>query len=176
MVVAIRRHILIPYNLKIQESNPMNATATKKKLMLAAILTSGLTLAISQAAWAETAQAVPSGKQGDTSYQPRINPEMRKAHEKFLDDTVAIRKEMVEKGAVMRALMNAAAPDTAKVAQVAGELFELREKLRTKAQEAGLPMPMLGQGYGMGCGLGYGMGHGGRGMGPGKGMGKNSQW
>jgi len=33
----------------------MSATATKKKLMLAAILTSGLTLAISQAAWAEPA-------------------------------------------------------------------------------------------------------------------------
>jgi len=150
----------------------MSATATKKKLMLAAILTSGLTLAISQAAWAEPAKAAPPDPpQADASYWPRINPEMRKVHEKFLDETAAIRKEMAEKHAVMRALMNAAAPDTAKVAQVAGELFDLREKLRAKALAAGLPMPMMGQGYGCGLGMGPGMG-----MGPGKGKGRNNQW
>ena len=51
--------------------------------------------------------------------------------------------------------MHAGTPDTVKASQVAGEIFELREKLRAKAQEAGLPMPMLmmmGQGGdGMGC-------------------------
>ncbi|MCL2790365.1 MAG: hypothetical protein FWD79_06935 [Desulfobulbus sp.] len=135
----------------------MEMTSTKKKLMLAAILTSGLTLAISQASWAaDPVQPAMPDKQADVSHQSYMKPELRKAHEKFLDDTVAIRKEMAEKHAVMRALIQAATPDTTKVAQVAGELFELREKLRMKAKEVGLPMPM-------GMGLGKGGGKGGPG-------------
>lgn len=91
----------------------------------------------------------------------QTTPEMEKIHEKFLNDTVAIRKELAEKNAALRALLNAGTPDTLKASQVAGEVFELREKLRAKAREAGLPMPMMmGHGwYGMGCqgAMGYGM-------------------
>jgi zinc resistance-associated protein len=136
----------------------MNMTTTKKKIMLAAILTSGLTLAISQAAMAEPNQPAQPGPQGKSNVQPcqyQMNTEMKKIHDKFLDDTVAIRKELAEKNAVMRALMNAGTPDTVKASQVAGELFELREKLRAKAKEAGLPMHMLMMGHsgfdGMAC-------------------------
>ena len=129
----------------------MEMTSSKKKLMLAALLTSGLTLAISQASLAEPAKNVPADKQADTTSQSQMSTDMRKAHDKFLDDTVAIRKELVEKRVVMQALMKAGAPDTAKASQVAGELFELREKLRVKAREAGLPLPM---GMGMGMGMG----------------------
>ena len=67
---------------------------------------------------------------------------------------------MAEKHAVMRALMNSGTPDTVKAGQVAGELFELREKLRAKAKEAGLPYPMMGAGCGMGDGMGMGSGMG----------------
>lgn len=136
----------------------MEMTTTKKKLMLAAILTSGLTLAISQATLAEPAKpASPEtqAKSGGHPTQMQMATEMQKLHDKFLSDTVAIRKELAEKNAVLRALMHAGTPDTVKASQVAGEIFELREKLRAKAQEAGLPMPMLmmmGQGGdGMGC-------------------------
>src|SRR5512145_127814 len=92
----------------------------------------------------------------------QMTTEIQKIHDKFLSDTVAIRKELAEKNAVMRALLNAGTPDTVKASQVAGELFELREKLRAKAREAGLPLPMLmmGQGRdGMPCDgmMGYGM-------------------
>ena len=73
---------------------------------------------------------------------------MQKTHDKFLAETVDLRKQMAEKHAVMRAQMNAGTPDTAKVSQLAGELFELREKLRVKAQATGLPMPMLMMGQG----------------------------
>ncbi len=128
----------------------MNTTLPTKKIMLAAILTSGLTLAISQAAMAESAQPAQPGPQGkpDVPVHYQTNAEMLKIHDKFLSDTVTLRKELAEKNAVLRALMNAGTPDTVKASQVAGEIFELREKLRVKAKEAGLPMPMLMMGHG----------------------------
>lgn len=142
----------------------MNMTLPTKKIMLAAILTSGLTLAISQAAMAESAQPAQPGPQGKPGVPPchyQMNTEMQKIHDKFLSDTVALRKELAEKNAVMRALMNAGTPDTVKASQVAGELFELREKLRAKAKEVGLPMPMLMMGHsgfdGMPCDDMHGM-------------------
>ena len=72
----------------------------------------------------------------------------------------------------MRAIMQADTPDTTQAGQVAGEVFELREKLRAKAQEAGLPFPMMGMGMGMGMGPGCGFGDGDNdGWGRGDGMG-----
>lgn len=152
----------------------MKSTISNKKLVLAAILTSGLALAISQSAMAETtppAQPAPAtNAQVNKASMPgryQLDPATQKAHEKFLNDTVGIRKEITEKHAVMRALMNANTPDTTKISQMAGELFELREKLRVKAQEAGLPMGMMmGMGNNMdsmpcqGMGMGMGMGGG----------------
>jgi zinc resistance-associated protein len=150
----------------------MELTTSKKKIMLAAILTSGLALVISQSALAESAQA-PQANRADVQKnigkgpgQYSLDPAIQKARDKFLSETVAMRKEMAEKHAVMRALLNADTPDTTKISQLAGELFELREKLRLKAQETGLPMHMLMmgdmscQGTGMGMGMGMGMGGG----------------
>ncbi len=135
------------------------AKNSKKKLVLAAILTSGLALAISQSALAQPGQAGPGGKGIGPCYQ-QLDPAMEKARDKFLSETVEMRKQMAEKHAVMRAIMNAGTPDTVKAGQVAGELFELREKLRAKALEAGLPFPMMGMDCGMGDGMGMGMGAG----------------
>ena len=98
---------------------------------------------------------------------------MVKAHDKFLAETVELRKQVTEKQAVMRAIMQADTPDTTQAGQVAGELFELREKLRAKAQEAGLPFPMMGMGMGPGCGFGDGPGDG---WGRGDGMGPHRNW
>ena len=129
----------------------MELTLPSKKIMLATIFTSALTFAISQAALAEP----PKATQGDAKDKPdqypcqvQMGSDMQKAHEKFLGDTVALRKELAEKNAVMRALLNAGTPDTVKASQIAGELFEIREKLRAKAKEAGLPLPMLMMGAG----------------------------
>mgnify|MGYP001011989198 CR=1 FL=1 len=123
----------------------METTSAKKKIMLAAILTSGLTLAISQAAFAQPDQAAKSDAKDKAAAhsQHQMSTEMQKAREKFLADTTPIRKELAEKNAVMRAIMAAGTPDATKASQVAGELFELREKLRLKAMEAGMPLPML---------------------------------
>ncbi len=89
----------------------------------------------------------------------QMDPAMMKLHEKFLNETVTIRKEMVQKNAVMRALLDAEIPDATKVSQVAGELFDLGEKLRVKANEIGVPMMGMGDGDVMPC---QGMGMGGR--------------
>ena len=135
----------------------MELTTSTKKIALAAILSSGLALAISQAALAQPGQpGVPAGKgMGMGPGMQQMDPATQKAHDKFLADTVELRKQVAEKQAVLRAQMNAATPDTTKVGQLSGELFTLREQLRVKAQEAGLPYPM-----GMGCGMGMGPGKG----------------
>lgn len=123
----------------------MENSTSKKKIVLAAILTSGLALAISQSALAQP------GFQGYGGKQPclmQMDPVAQKAQEKFLGETVDTRKQLAEKNAAMRALMNAGTPDTVKASQLAGELFELREELRLKAQETGMPLPMLMMGQG----------------------------
>ena len=135
----------------------MNNTHTTKKIMMAAILTSGLTLAISQAVMAQPEKhgAVDGkGKDANTPCHYQPDGEMQKARDKFLTETFADRKALAQKSAEMRAIMQAGTPDTAKASQVAGELFEIREKLRAKATEAGMPLPMLMMGHG--CdGMGY---------------------
>jgi zinc resistance-associated protein len=142
----------------------MKITTSKKKIVLAILLTSGLTLAISQSALSQPAQPEPSDTKGTQMMSHgryQMDPAMLKLHEKFLNETVVIRKEMVQKNAVMRALLDADIPDATKVSQVAGELFDLREKLRVKANEIGMPMMGMGMGDGddMPC---QGMGMGGR--------------
>jgi len=123
----------------------MENSTSKKKIVLAAILTSGLALAISQSALAQPGFQGQGGKQ---SWSMQMDPVAQKAQEKFLNETVDTRKQLAEKNAVMRALMNAGTPDTVKASQLAGELFELREELRLKAQETGMPLPMLMMGQG----------------------------
>ncbi len=138
----------------------MELAISSKKIMLATILTSGIALAISQAALAEPAQPGVQVKKGLPPCQSQMDPAALKAHEKFLTETVDIRKKLAEKNAAMRALLNAGTPDTDKASLLAGELFDLREKLRVKAQEAGMPMMMMGLGdmSNMPCqGMGDGM-------------------
>jgi len=129
----------------------MNMTNTKHKLMMAAILTSGLTLAISQAVMAQPDKPGghgPQGKEFEAPCQYQMNSDLQKAQDKFLAETVAERKLLAQKNAEMRAIMKAGTPDTVKAGEVAGELFELREKLRLKAHETGIPLPMLLMGEG----------------------------
>ena len=78
------------------------------------------------------------------------------AREKFLTETVALRKELAVKEAEYRALMGRENPDEKKAGKLAGEIFDLRNQLRQKATEHGLKP-----------GAGCRMGRGGMGMGPG---------
>ncbi|MGI6655574.1 MAG: hypothetical protein ACOX5Z_01850 [Desulfobulbus sp.] len=124
-----------------------------KKTMLAAILTTGLTFAISQSALAvpdkgtalppaPTADAVASEQPEVVAQQP-VDCEILESREAFLDQTAPIRRQLAEKRAIMRAIMAAGTPDTMQAGKVAGEIFDLQEQLRVKARATGLPLPML---------------------------------
>jgi zinc resistance-associated protein len=67
--------------------------------------------------------------------------------DKFYNETQDLRKQMVMKRAEERALMSSTNPDSAKVAKLAGEMFDLHTTLQAKAEAAGV------QGL-MGCGVG----------------------
>ncbi len=136
----------------------MKTPSSSKKLLLAAILTTGLGLAISQSALAQpgyNSQArqnpcgiqAPCGKLGG-----QIDPVTQKAREKFLNETTEIRKNLTVKRAEMRAIMAADIPDATRASQVAGELFDLREQLRAKALDYGLPLPAVMSGQMSGAG------------------------
>lgn len=91
-------------------------------------------------------------------YQARqLDDKAIAARDKFLSETVAIRKEMAVKRAEQEALMNSENPDAKRVAQLTGEIFDLREQLQAKAAESGLDFPWA---RGLGCGACDGPGPG----------------
>jgi len=75
----------------------------------------------------------------------------------FQEATVELRKKIAMKRAEKRALMRAETPDAAAVAEVEGELFDLRSEMRNRAREAGVPMMGMRGFQGRGGGPGYGM-------------------
>lgn len=119
----------------------------KKKILLSAIMTTGLALAITQAATASPGyRGSPQGcQQMMEGYQNQVT---QKAKEKLLNETTEIRKQIAQKRAAMRATMQSENPDVNAVAVLAGELFDLREQMRVKAQELGLPLNAVMGGHG----------------------------
>ena len=77
--------------------------------------------------------------------------------DKFYAETKDLRKQMVMKHAEEVALMNAANPDAAKVAKLAGEIFDLRSTIHAKAKAAGVQGLIGCGGQGRGRGMGQGM-------------------
>ena len=95
----------------------------------------------------------------------QVDPAIQQKIDAFVAETAELRKEMAMKRAEQRALMSAETPDPAAVSKVAGELFDLRNILRQKADEAGVASYVgPGSGFGMGGpGMGGPNGKGGRG-------------
>lgn len=129
---------------------------TKKKIMLAAILAGAIALAGMQTAGArpwgggQWCDGCGQGYGFQGSRQP--DDSTLAAHDTFLKDTVELRKAMTMKRAEQKALMNNDHPDAKRIAELSGELFDLREQLRAKAQETGLKdIGMRGPGLGRGC-------------------------
>lgn len=65
---------------------------------------------------------------------------------KFVLDSRELRRQIAIASAEQKALVRSSEADPQQVAQSAGNLFELRENLKQKAKEAGLP-PRLWQGH-----------------------------
>lgn len=140
----------------------------KKKVAMTVALTAVLGLA----GW-QYAQANPYGpgpgpcwQQGGQGGQVVLDEASQKKFDQFLVDTKDLRKSMVVKRAEKMALMQAEKPDAARIATLAGELFELRNQLHAKAVEAGvghgwMAMAGMGDGHGRRHGMmGHGKGHG----------------
>jgi len=84
--------------------------------------------------------------------------EMMKSRDAFLKDSQELRKSMMMKRAAMKAMMRSAYPDADKIAKLAGEIFDIREQLRAKAEANGMPgMGMMMGGGMMGGGMMGGM-------------------
>ena len=158
-------------------------TRNNKNLLIAALLATGMTMGVGMTSTANAADAAPAAKaapaaQADARNCPWLSndPAMQQKYAKFLQDTKELRKQLAVKQAAKRALMRSAQPDSAQAQQLAGEIFDLQEQLRVKAQAEGLPMGMMGRGFKGGPGMGQGGGNWGpcNGMGPGKGGGRGA--
>jgi len=96
----------------------------------------------------------PCGECDGTGYrgQPQLDDKSIEVRDAFLSETVSLRKEIAIKQAERRALMVGDNPDAKRVAQLTGELFDLREQLQNKAQEKGLRDAGFGPDLDRGCG------------------------
>ena len=121
-----------------------------RKIILAVTAITAMSLAGIQLATASPGPMQGKGPGPGPGYQKpcymqeqQLDEETIKARDALLSETVELRKKMAQKRAEKRALMKSDNPDPAKAAALAGEIFDIREQLRTKATAAGVPMQML---------------------------------
>lgn len=139
----------------------MNKAGNTKKFILGIALVGTVALTGLQTAAAGPRGGGPYGWGGPSCEdcagygygRQQLSEETRKTHDKFLGETVQLRKELAVKRAEKRALMTSENPDSKRVAQLTGELFDLREQMKSKAQELGLSgEEFIGRGYDRGYG------------------------
>jgi hypothetical protein len=70
--------------------------------------------------------------------QQPLDPEAEKKYEKFMLETVDLRKELGEKQAAFQSLMASENPDPSKIAMLTQEYYQLRDFITEKAMLAGL--------------------------------------
>ncbi|MFH2122683.1 MAG: periplasmic heavy metal sensor [Pseudomonadota bacterium] len=128
----------------------------KKSLVVAALVVSMGFIGLQQAsAYQGMGRGIGGGcLKGGAGYS-QLDPASKAKVDKFFADTQDLRKQMVVKHAEERAIMRSDNPDPARVAKLAGEIFDLKTTLQAKAEAAGV------QGF-IGCGAcqgpGWGMG------------------
>jgi Spy/CpxP family protein refolding chaperone len=114
----------------------------RKNLVIVAVV-AGLSLAGLQQV---SARGWGGGNGGDCSCQgygpgyQQLDDATKAKVDAFRADTLELRKQIAMKRAEKRALMSSQTPDAAAVAQVAGELFDLKTSMAEKASAAGVPM------------------------------------
>lgn len=138
----------------------MKLANTKKQIVLGVVLVSAIAVAGLQNAGAGPRGGGPNkwggpqcGECDGSGYQrQQLDEKSIEARNTFLNETVELRKEFATKKAEKKALMLNDNPDAQKVAELTGEIFDLREKLQNKAQEKGIENIGFGRGQGRGCG------------------------
>lgn len=151
----------------------MTTSTMYRKAILGAVLVGALALAGMDSAgarpwgggpgWSPACDNCPAGLQTRQADEKTIA-----ARNKFLSETVAVRREMTVKRAEQEALLQSENPDAKRIAQLTGEIFDLREQLLTKAKEYGLDGPGFGGCHCLGAGMDPGPGPGAGPDGPGK--------
>ena len=125
----------------------MKQKRNKKKIILGLALIGAVAIAGIQSAGASPrgggaygwGNSECDGNCGGPGYgRQQLSEESLKARDKFMNDTVQLRKEMITKKAEKRALMIGDNPDAKRVSQLTGEIFDIREQLKTKAEENGI--------------------------------------
>lgn len=122
-----------------------------KKKIIAIVLISGLALAgTASANWSQGKGRGGCGQEGMMQGQmmsQNLDQATKDKIEQFFKENRELRKEMVVKRAVKKALMQSEQPDVNEVAKVTGELFDLRMTMRDKAITAGVDQ-YIGSGRG----------------------------
>ncbi len=112
----------------------------KKLLLFVSFLIMGLLLAV-QYSTADNGTGCGqacTGQKGQGLQQQALTPEAEKKYEKFMQETVELRKELAEKMAEYQSLMASTNPDPSKGAMLTEEYYQLRDVLTQKARLAGI--------------------------------------
>lgn len=110
-----------------------------KKVLIAAALIGVFGFAGMQTAMADAGYGYRDGSCRDYPRREYRDEASIKARQKFMEETVALRKELAVKRGEFRALMQQENPETKRVATLSGELFDLRNELQKKAIDRGIP-------------------------------------
>ena len=112
-----------------------------KRTILAICLLTVSLLLLGQYSFAEIGAGCKGkeGCKGDAKQeQQAMDAETREKYDKFMSETVDLRKELEEKALAYRVLMTGEKQDPAKAALVTEEYFQLRDFLTKKAMAAGI--------------------------------------
>jgi zinc resistance-associated protein len=109
----------------------------RKKLSVAVLLALGLFLSLAFASWAQPwGMKAHRGHWGQEGKFANLTPEQAgklfDLRQKFLDDTVSLRKDMVVKRAELRALWRAENPDEKQILAKLKEINAIKAKLQEK--------------------------------------------
>jgi zinc resistance-associated protein len=129
----------------------------KKQIVALALISSLTMVAAASADWGKGGGGKGGCAQMQGQYQ-QLDQATKDKLQQFAKDNQESRKEIAMKRAEMRALMSNDNPDPQLAAKIAGELFDLRNTMRQKAEAAGLEQ-YIGPGH-MGDGPGRGQGEG----------------
>jgi len=109
-----------------------------KKLTLALVLVTSITLVgtISAFAHQNFGHGPYGGNFNQGCYQNNLDEKTIEARNKLINETTEIRKQLTIKQSELRALMRSDNPDSKEAGRIAGEVFDLKEQLRAKAEKS----------------------------------------